>query len=1393
MKKNYPLFFLLIVIAIISIYNLKENTSELSDKSILTLRNQHAKYLANSPFKKTLRLSKVERKAIQLPPNKYYEREWELTMNPATGNPEPYKVLELQNKLKEKGISARAPGDGVVGNDWIDRGPNNVGGRTRVVLFDPNDTNNQRVYAGGVSGGLWVNQNITDANSTWTLVSGVPSNMNISCITVDPRDSNTWYIGTGEQYTFGAAVGNGVYKTTDGGTNWVNVPVQLAGGSSFVFSSTNTFLAGIYYINDIQAWDNGTSTEVFIGVGAHLYGDASNPSNWLGLQSAGLYRTTDDGSNWSRIESANMQFSFSSKTYYFIPNDFEISANNTLWMGTITTSGIGGSGGGRVFSSSDGATWSQITTLTTSNRVELAVSSTNANKLYALTQGDGTDPHIFSTTTAFSSTIELAKPSDADNGISSADFTRGQAFYDLVIEVDPTDDDIFYVGGIDLFRSDQGPSTNFSFEWDQISKWSNNANLNTLSCSLVHADQHAFTFRPGSNNEAVIGGDGGVYYASSLSTARNNDVFTAMNTDYNVTQFYYGGYGPSTSNELILAGAQDNGSQFVNGASAGANSSVEVFGGDGAYSTIDKDGDYMIVSYVYESHTYFDLPYTGNSYTINNDTSGDEGDFINPAGLDHNLNIMYTNGTTKINRYTLGASSATKDQLSNALLDGNPTAFKVSPYTTLSTTLLVGTDNGELLKLTNANQASANITWEDISGGSFVGSISSVEFGATENDIFVTFHNYGVSSVWYTSNGGTSWKNKEGDLPDMPVKSLLQNPLARNEVIVGTDLGVWTSKTFNEDSPTWVSSTNGMSDVKVVDLDLRTVDNSILATTFGRGTFTGQFTSATDPTFTISTDNSIVNVCKPDDAVFNFDFTALGGYSTTTTFSSVGAPSGSTITFSPTSLSTTGTFTMTIGNTSGVTAGEYTITVTGTGAKNISTDVVLIVNEATLGVVSTTAPSNGASDIAINDYTYTWNTLTGATSYDIDIATDAAFSTIIETGSTANNSYTSTVILSRDTVYYWRVRANNFCLSGNYSTTQNFQTVPSDNCSTSSNSTTVAIPDGAGAEVAGSPATSVINVTENFTVSDINVTMNISHTWINDLVITLISPNATEIILFDRECSSEDDITVTYDDQVTVSITCASPVTGTAKPTNALAGFNGENTLGNWTLKVVDYYNGDTGSINSWSIEVCEAQSTTNSSLTNAPITVGTNSTYVLKQAETEATSTGSTASEQVFMLSELPTEGDVKLSNTTLLLGETFTQNDINTGVLTYVNNSSISASDFFKVDITNATGGFLPNQQISITIDAALGVDDDFFLKTGISIFPTVSDGNFFISSKTFIGKTTIELYSYTGQKVYSNQLYFNSGNVERISIQNASSGVYILKLISETTSGSKKIIIK
>jgi hypothetical protein len=303
----------------------------------------------------------------------------------------------------------------------------------------------------------------------------------------------------------------------------------------------------------------------------------------------------------------------------------------------------------------------------------------------------------------------------------------------------------------------------------------------------------------------------------------------------------------SSGGENFAGGLQDNGTQAFNNASAGINSSVETQGGDGAATDYDQDtGNYYISNYVYNDNIN-QRNLDGSLIRTINSESGSKGDFINQQDLDSNLNILYTNytdgATYQIRRYVIpNFGAAQKTILTDPLLQsgGSPVAFKVSPYTTGSTKLYVGTELGDLLKVDGANGGSPS--WSDVGTPNFVGSISDIEFGASENEIFVTIQNYGVESIWYTSDAGATWVTKEGNLPDMPVKCILQNPLNTEEVIVGTELGVWYTSNFSNASPTWKSAFNGMSNVKVTDLDMRD-DNAVYASTYGRGVFSGLFTA----------------------------------------------------------------------------------------------------------------------------------------------------------------------------------------------------------------------------------------------------------------------------------------------------------------------------------------------------------------------------------------------------------------------------------------------------------------------------------------------------------------------------------------------------------------------
>ena len=997
------LFFIVSLFLITISCSKKENTIA-ENSNIEDARKKHEKFLENNPFKKVFNLSNAERKASGLPPNKYFEQEWLLEMNPYLGRPTPENISHIRKDLeydKLQTATMRIPGDGT-DNSWVERGPNNVGGRTRAIIFDPTDTNSAdgiTVIAGGVSGGLWKNTNIANAASTWTKMP-LPEHLNVQNITIDPNNNNIWYVGTGESYVFGDVNGNGVWKTLDAGLSWfqifgggtvssVNHQIQrlqvIAPSNGGVIGNYTTGLAafgstpvspitapialvndgiaptedactalpansmngkialirrgscsfeskvliaqnagavaaiimnnaagtgvftmagdgsgatipaimiskedgdllmanltnltgtitpaiqgefsglevqGVQVVNDVVTRNNGGNTEIFVALGDGYYGGIGT-NTYFSPTTFGVYKSTNGGETWTKST-----FPLTPNGNTICPNDIEIDANGGVWASS-TNSWTYGDGGGRVFRSTDGgATFTLVHTVTGNGggeRVELEASSTNPNKFYILSQlsqANSSSPTIEvkleMTTNAFGSvsTITLP-PASGESRLTTYGFTGAQAFYDLVLESDPNNDAIIVAGGINLAKS-----TNSGTSWTQISNWS--------SANLVHSDQHAIIFNPNDTDQVLFGNDGGVYYCPKLSLASGTTSnITSRNTGFNVTQFVGLAVAPKgqsgTSGDFFVAGAQDNGSNYFaanttsnTGATAGINPSIEVQGGDGGIPLASQDGDkYYITNYVYNQS--MNRRGIGGAYATKSLETTQAGMFYPAMALDSNQDIVYSEfydyGTSaiQIRRISnfLGGAPASRTSLTNALLTGIPTSLTVSPYTTTSSKLFVGTINSKVLRVTNAN---GTPTWADISGPNFIGSVSDIEFGANENQIFVTFHNYGVTNVWYTPNGGTNWFNIEGNLPDLPVKCFIQNPLAPNELMIGTDLGVWYANTFdpsatNDQALVWRQSYNGMSNVKVTDMDIqKDLSNpskfSVFAATYGRGVFSADF------------------------------------------------------------------------------------------------------------------------------------------------------------------------------------------------------------------------------------------------------------------------------------------------------------------------------------------------------------------------------------------------------------------------------------------------------------------------------------------------------------------------------------------------------------------------
>ncbi len=761
------------------------------------------------PYAQNVSPDELEEMPKQDRPDLAWQQNYLMTMDPQLNRPAPERLQAVYAYIDQVLANPIPQVPGTASNPWQERGPDNVGGRTRAIMWDPNSSSGTKVWAGGVTGGLWYNNNISNVNSPWVSVANTWDNLSITAIAYDPNNTNTFYVATGEGWGAGAARGAGIWKSTDGGVSWN----QLSSTSSF------------YYINDLVVRNESGTSAIYAATRGNYY-----RGQWHGSASSGLQRSTNGGSSWT-----NVMPNVPGQSFKYAVADIEIAADNRLWVGT-QLSPYGGSdrGGGRVLYSDNGTSWTVSHTVSSGERVEIACAPSNSNYVYALTEIGSAAGEIARTTNKGSTWTVRNEPADADLGIPNSDFTRGQAWYDLIMGVDPNNADIVYAGGIDLFRSTDGANS-----WSQISKWSNNNNLAALPCSYVHADQHAIIFKPGSSDTVLFGTDGGIFYTTSASTSANANVIAARNHEYNVTQFYATALHPTAGSNYALAGAQDNGTQKFS--LAGFASTSQATGGDGAYCFIDQtNANYQITSYVYNS--YWRSTNGGATWGSRFQTDYNTGRFINPADYDDNQDILYSARTSStVNRVSGISSTPSIGSISISGMSSMASHLRVSPYTTSSTTLFIGTEGGDLYKVTNANGSPSTT---NIGSASFpAGNVSCVELGANENEILVTFSNYGVNSVWYTSNGGTTWQSKEGNLPDMPVRWALFNPNDYNEVILATEAGIWSSTNFNNTSPTWGPSNSGLAKVRVDMLQYRSSDDVVIAATHGRGLFSSSFST----------------------------------------------------------------------------------------------------------------------------------------------------------------------------------------------------------------------------------------------------------------------------------------------------------------------------------------------------------------------------------------------------------------------------------------------------------------------------------------------------------------------------------------------------------------------
>jgi len=350
------------------------------------------------------------------------------------------------------------------------------------------------------------------------------------------------------------------------------------------------------------------------------------------------------------------------------------------------------------------------------------------------------------------------------------------------------------------------------------------------------------------------------------------------------------------------------------------------------------------------------------------------------------------------------------------------------------------------------------------------------------------------------------------------------------------------------------------------------------------------FLDVSDQNFTITTGSSapslgafpaFQSVCVPSEINLTISVASTGGFNGPVTLSLLNPPSGAVATFSVNPILPGQSTQLTLTGLENGGLGLQNFSIQGQYASGTTTMPLTFTLNAGGASTSLQTPFNGSIEVSPIP-SLAFSTTGGTLFHEVQLSTNPDFANVLGTFQVTGSPFIPTFSLQPGTTYYWRVRPVAGCGPGVYTEGWSF-TTSSCEFYTSTN-IPITIPSASPVTV-----TSVLNIPDNGIVQDVNVVdLNGTHTWINDLIVRLISPSGTVVTLFDRICNNEDDFFVSFDDQASLVTLPCPPTSGLAyRPASPLAAFNGESMQGNWTLQIQDMAAQDGGQLLGWSLEIC--------------------------------------------------------------------------------------------------------------------------------------------------------------------------------------------------------------
>jgi len=741
----------------------------------------------------------------------------------------PFRIALDRQPFSAQGTTNNPP-------SFVNRGPYNVGGRTRALAIDV--ANENIILAGGISGGVW---RTTDQGASWTRTSALDQQPGVSVIIQDKNDSQTWFYGTGERRGNSASArgaffyGNGIYRSNDNGLSWTLLPNTAVAGTSGT-DPVNTRTP--FTLTDEMAIDysNTTEREIYVaGAGR-------------------IVRTTDDFDTFSTVLGENND----------VNNMADVAVTSTgivyATIGSRFSNGANGEQG--VFRSDDGLTWTEITPVNTLEpgywRLELGVDPQDESRVWLVSDqvllrwNDNNQ-----TWTNLSESLQIPDvPSDRNPVL---DFDT-QLYYDQLVSVHPADSNVIFIGGTNLFRSTDGFKT--VLNKDHIAGYSPVQSSSFLYPNH-HPDLHKVVYFDSDPNKMLTGDDGGVHLTlNNLREAAGFPVqWESLNNGYLSTQFYHADMNNvDIGDPLILGGLQDNGT-WLSQDTAQQEPWIEIGGGDGAYAGYTYEAIYQSSQFGNVRRRILDDVNTFiNINPVPNDQRESEFLFVNPFGYNLVNQDQFVIGGNR--RAFFSPDIRTNPgvgewlEISSDLLQtegGRITAmdWSVEP----EGVLYLGTDRGRVVKVENTQDITSDVQGIDLPTGLWPASanIGAIKVDPADADhVIITFTNYGVISIWESTDGGQNWASISGNLEENPngsgvgpsVRSfeIMPDGNGGNYYFAGTSVGLFMTKILDGDNTVWTQqSPDIIGDVVVSWLRVRPIEGLVMISTHGNGVFTAKY------------------------------------------------------------------------------------------------------------------------------------------------------------------------------------------------------------------------------------------------------------------------------------------------------------------------------------------------------------------------------------------------------------------------------------------------------------------------------------------------------------------------------------------------------------------------